>query len=120
MGGDQTTAPDTLNFGLVTTNAPPQGGGGAGKYFDHVVIVIMENEGVQNICGGNPPPCHGANSTYLSSLANSYAISSQHTSINPVGSHPYSIAIIGGSTFNCSYESCPTISAPNLVDRIES
>ena len=120
MWVDQTSSPYNLNFGQVQTSPQPQTGGGTGKYFDHVVIVIMENEGVQNICGGNPPPCHGANSTYLSSLANSYAISSQYTSINPGGSQPNYIALIGGSTFNCSEESCPTMSAPNLVDRIES
>ena len=120
MWVDQPSSPYDLNFGLVTASAPPFGGGPPGNYFDHVVTVIMENEGVQNICGGSPPPCHGANSTYLSGLANSYTIGSQYTSINPGGSQPNYIALISGSTFNCTEASCPTISAPNLVDRIES
>src|SRR5438046_8896360 len=29
----------------------------AGTYFDHVVVVIMEDHGIQQICGSSPPPC---------------------------------------------------------------
>lgn len=120
MWVDQPSSPYNLNFGLVTTSPQPQSGAGTGTYFDHVVIVVMENEGVQNICGGNPPPCQGASSPYMSQLANTYTVSSQYTSINPGGSQPNYVALISGSTFNCTEESCPTISAPNLVDRLES
>ncbi|HXL50727.1 MAG TPA: hypothetical protein VN949_02825, partial [Candidatus Limnocylindrales bacterium] len=28
----------------------------AGSYFDHVVIILMENEGVYDICLSSPPP----------------------------------------------------------------
>src|SRR5947199_8641463 len=47
-------------------------------YFDHVVIILMENEGINHICNRNPPPCSGTNSPYMSSLANSYSISQQY------------------------------------------
>ncbi|MBO0889177.1 hypothetical protein J2P12_08780, partial [Candidatus Bathyarchaeota archaeon] len=52
-----------------------------GVYFDHVVVITMENEGISDICGRNPPPCNGVNSTYMSSLANSYGIAQQYTSL---------------------------------------
>src|SRR3989449_3973143 len=48
-----------------------------GTYFDHLVVIMMENEGISQICGGNPPPCNGPNSPYMSSLANTYGIASQ-------------------------------------------
>src|SRR5260370_8730723 len=35
----------------ATTVAP------SGSYFDHVVIILIENHGVYDICLSSPPPC---------------------------------------------------------------
>ncbi|HEX9240104.1 MAG TPA: hypothetical protein VF910_05560, partial [Candidatus Bathyarchaeia archaeon] len=35
-----------------TQAAPP-----SGTYFDHIVVVIMEDHGIYDICGDSPPPC---------------------------------------------------------------
>src|SRR6266705_5424917 len=48
-------------------------GASNGAYFDHVVIIMIENDGINDICNGSPPPCSGTNSHYMSSLANSYS-----------------------------------------------
>ena len=95
-----------------------------GSYFDHVLVIMLENEGISDICGGNPPPCNGANTPYLSSLANSNGISQQYLSL--IGtSQPNYVGILGGSIFTCTrtFGTCPapgTIQSPNLVDRIEA
>src|SRR5690242_16683181 len=62
----------------TVTQVPP-----TGSYFDHIVTIIMENQGIQNICGQGPPPCNGPYSPTLSALANNYGISAQFLSINP-------------------------------------
>src|SRR2546426_2111468 len=93
-------------------NPPP------GTYFDHLVVIMMENEGISQICGGNPPPCNGSNSPYMSSLANTYGIGSQYVALNKT-SLPNYVGMIGGSTYGCA-ATCPTITSPNLVDRFEA
>src|SRR3989449_2350796 len=89
-----------------------------GTYFDHLVVIMMENEGISQICGGNPPPCNGSNSPYMSSLANTYGIGSQYVALNKT-SLPNYVGMIGGSTYGCA-ATCPTITSPNLVDRFEA
>src|SRR3989442_13978895 len=79
---------------------------------------MMENEGISQICGGNPPPCNGSNSPYMSSLANTYGIGSQYVALNKT-SLPNYVGMIGGSTYGCA-ATCPTITSPNLVDRLEA
>ena len=93
-------------------NTPP------GTYFDHLVVIVMENEGISQICGGNPPPCNGPNSPYMSSLANTYGVASQYVALNKT-SLPNYVGMIGGSTYGCA-ATCPTITSPNLVDRFEA
>jgi len=100
----------------TSTQSPPP----AGNYFDHIVTIIMENQGIENICGGNPPPCNGSNSPFLSTIGNNYALATQYNSVNPGGSQPNYVGLIGGSTFNCGIDSCPAnINATNLVDSLE-
>src|SRR6266571_1756786 len=73
-----------------------------------------------NIRGGNPPPCNGSNSPFLSTIGNNYALATQYNSVNPGGSQPNYVGLIGGSTFNCGIDSCPAnINATNLVDSLE-
>ena len=40
-----------------SADATTQASTTAGTYFDHVVVVIMEDHGIQEICGSSPPPC---------------------------------------------------------------
>src|SRR5579864_208788 len=94
---------------------------GPGTYFDHVVTIIMENQGIENICGANPPPCNGSNSPFLSTIGSNYALASQFNSINPGGSQPNYVGLIAGSTFKCGLDVCPAnINATNLVDILEN
>ena len=80
----------------------------------------MENWGIANICGSNPPPCNGSNTPYMSSLANNYSLGVQYTSvIHPLSSEPNYVAVIGGSTFSCP-SNCANINAPTLIDRFQT
>src|SRR5438093_2399324 len=48
-----------LASGQSTTT--PQTSMATGAYFDHTVIIIMEDHGIQDVCAQNPPPCLGSN-----------------------------------------------------------
>src|SRR5881296_2264573 len=93
----------------------------AGTYFDHVVVVIMEDHGIQEICGSSPPPCQSTmGAPYMAGLANSYAIGSQYLGVTHYSQADY-LAMLGGTTDNCSSAGCPwPFSGPNLVDRLEA
>jgi PKD repeat protein len=104
----------------VSTN--PQTATTSGAYFDHLVVIMMEDEGISNVCGGNPPPCNGSTTPYLSSLANSYGIGQQYLSLIPQ-SWPDYYGILGASIFGCPSNCYPapgSINAPNLVDRFQA
>jgi PKD repeat protein len=91
-----------------------------GTYFDHIVIIIMEDHGIVDVCAQNPPPCSSANGApYMASLANGYTIGTQYLGINHFSEANYK-ALLGGDTFGCSNSGCPPVSNPNLVDRLES
>jgi phosphoesterase family protein len=93
-----------------------------GAYFDHLVIIMMENEGIYDICQSNPPPCDGSNAPYMSGLANSYGIGDQYLSL--IGtSWPDYYGILGASIYGCPsncYPATGSITATNLVDRFEA
>src|SRR5881296_3324432 len=93
----------------------------AGTYFDHVVVVIMEDHGIQEICGSSPTPCQSTmGAPYMAGLANSYAIGSQYLGVTHYSQADY-LAMLGGTTDNCSSAGCPwPFSGPNLVDRLEA
>jgi len=111
------SAPRLANLVSATTT---QSGVMTGTYFDHAVIVIMEDHGIVDICAQNPPPCSGANGApYMAGLANSYAVGTQYLGINHFSEANY-IALLGGDTFGCSNNGCPPVSNPNLVDRLET
>src|SRR5438309_11272744 len=104
----------SVGVAQATTVAP------SGSYFDHVVIILMENQGVYDICLSSPPPCSTSGpAPYMAGLANAYGIGSQYLSLINT-SQPNYVALIGGSTLGCNSSGCPTITAPNLVDRFES
>src|SRR5438093_2102139 len=98
-----------------------------GNYFDHLVVIMMENEGINDICGSNPPPCNGSNTPYMSSLANSYGISQQYLSL-VITSWPNYYGILGAflpsgcSTTNPGpcYPPAGSLTNPNLIDRFDA
>jgi len=94
-------------------------GSSVGTYFDHVVVILMENEGVHDICNDSPPPCLTTEAPYIAGLANNYTIGSQYLSLITT-SQPNYVALISGSTRGCTSSGCPIITAPNLVDRFEA
>ena len=107
-----------LASGQSTTT--PQTSMATGAYFDHTVIIIMEDHGIQDVCAQNPPPCLGSNGDpYMASLANNYAIGSQYLGVNHFSQANY-LALLGGDTFGCGNNGCPPVSNPNLVDRLEA
>src|SRR5256712_4477732 len=109
-------------FGQPVAFVQPATGTPNGAYFDHVVIIMMENEGISDICNGNPPPCSGSNSPYMSSFANNNGISQQYLPLIST-SEPNYYGILGASIFGCPSNCYPPaggINAPNLVDRFEA
>ncbi len=112
-------------FGHIRSQSPtPQSIGSvqpaAGAYFDHVVIIVMENEGVGDICHQTPPPCLTSGSApYIANLANNYTIGSHYLSLITT-SQPNYVGLISGSMQGCTASGCPVITAPNLVDRFEA
>src|SRR5215472_10164534 len=70
----------------------------SGLYFDHVVVIMDENAGVYDICKSSPPPCNNSNLPYMSSLANTYGIGSQYTSLITT-SWPDYYGILGASIY---------------------
>ena len=94
-----------------------------GTYFDHVVIIVMENEGVQDICHRSPPPCltsgPSGSAPYMANLANNYTIDSHYLSLINT-SQPNYVALLSGSMQACTLSGCPTSTALNLVDRFEA
>src|SRR6266487_517142 len=94
-------------FRVAAVQTPPNG-----TFFDNIVFIIMENEGLSDICGGNPPPCSGANAPYMSSLANSNTIADNYTGLSHNSVENY-VALLGGNTTGIKY-------AKNLVDLLES
>src|SRR5881409_4315135 len=104
-----------------SADATTQASTTAGTYFDHVVVVIMEDHGIQEICGSSPPPCQSTmGAPYMAGLANSYAIGSHYLGVTHYSQADY-LAMLGGTTDNCSSAGCPwPFSGPNLVDRLEA
>src|SRR5690348_17578965 len=73
----------------------------SGTYFDHVVIIMMEDHGINNICARSPPPCLSTNGDpYAAGLANSYGVGSQYLGVSHFSQADY-IAVLGGDTLGC-------------------
>src|SRR5881296_4421757 len=92
-----------------------------GAYFDHVLVVIMEDHGMQEICGRSPPPCLStAGAPYMTGLANSFSIGSHYLGVTHYSQADY-LALLGADTDGCSSAGCPwPFAVPNLVDRLEA
>ena len=103
-----------------TTTLVSPASASAGTYFDHVIIILMENQGVFDICRSSPPPCSTSGpAPYMAGLANNYTIGAQYLSLIET-SQPNYVALISGSTQGCTSTDCPIIKAQNLVDRFEA
>ena len=96
----------------------------SGLYFDHIVVVIMENK---NLCDLYTH-CSGS-ATYMTNLADAYSmlLDYRYANVNP--SLPNYLALSGGTDFGCSgYDGPPhsngctntAWNAPNIVDRLET
>jgi Phosphoesterase family len=88
----------------------------AGAPFDHIVTILMENQGLCDVYTG----C-GGSATYMSQIAD------QNVLVMTWGttSHPSEgnyISLIGGDNFGHTNDGycCWGISAPNIIDRLES
>src|SRR3989454_4653509 len=92
-----------------------------GAYFDHVLVVIMEDHGMQEICGRSPPPCLStAGAPYMAGLANGFSIGSHYLGVTHYSQADY-LALLGADTDGCSSAGCPwPFAVPNLVDRLEA
>jgi hypothetical protein len=117
--------PMSLSSIFVQVNA--SGSTPSGNYFDHVVIILMENNGYCNIitsCGGSGP--------YETSLAHSFSLAgtcSSDSSCSIGGytaithpSEPNYVALFSSSTNGVTNDGqcCYQINSPNLVDRLQS
>src|SRR6059058_4932475 len=92
----------------------------SGTYFDHVVIIMMEDHGINNICARSPPPCLSTNGDpYTAGLANSYGIGSRYLGVSHFSQADY-IALLGGDTYGCVSYPCTPSSHANLVDSLEA
>src|SRR6266705_7067370 len=66
-----------------------------GAYFDHVLVVIMEDHGMQEICGRSPPPCLSTpGAPYMAGLANSFSIGSHYLGVTHYSQADY-LALLG-------------------------
>jgi PKD repeat protein len=91
-----------------------------GAYFDHAVIIVMEDHGINEICAQNPPPCMSSNGApYSAGLANKYGIGSQYLGISHFSQANY-VALLGGDIYGCVGYPCQPSSHANLVDRFEA
>ncbi len=94
----------------------------AGSDFDHVVTILMENNGLCDILTTTFGGCSGSGAgTYMTSLAGLYGLATHYTAITHP-SEPNYLALIGGSTFGYTSDGncCYVIFSPNIVDRLES
>ncbi len=95
--------------------APP------GNGVDYLLVIVMENHGLNSIIGSSSAP-------YLNQLANSYSLLTQYSFVtNP--SLPNYLALLAGSTFACGgYDGNPNTNtctnnawaSTNLVDSLEA
>ena len=109
-----------LFFGIIAASSRTNAVAPNGNYFDHALIIIMEDHGIQDVCGRSPPPCLSSNgASYMAGLANTYAVGSQYLGITHVSQTDY-MALIGGDTFGCSSSPCSPVPNSNLVDRLEA
>src|SRR5206468_12708832 len=104
----------------ITTSTTSMMAACTGTYFDHVVIIVMEDHGINQICARNPPPCLSTNGDrYAAGLANSYGVGSHYTGVSHFSQADY-IALLGGDTYGCVSYPCTPSSHANLVHSLDA
>ncbi|HEV2119256.1 MAG TPA: PKD domain-containing protein [Candidatus Bathyarchaeia archaeon] len=110
-------SPPTISRTSTTAASTPTG---AGTYFDHILIVVMEDHGLIDICARNPPPCLSTSGDpYVAGLANTYGIGSHYTGVSHFSQADY-VALLGGDTYGCVGYPCTPSAHVNLVDSLEA
>jgi chitodextrinase len=107
LGLGYTTSHLSANIQSVATpNAP------TAPAFNYVVVILMENHGLNDIIGS---------ATYMTTLANTYGLATQYTAVSHP-SEPNYLALVGGDTFGISSDGvcCWTINSTNIIDRFET
>jgi len=115
---------------LSITNSGVVSGPLLGKWFDYVVVIMMENHSINLTYykGVGTNTCLG-NCTYFSSLANSNGLAKEYTDDSiQAGSLGDYVAITSGyGTLDSGCNSsppgssgCPFLQIPNIIDRLES
>ena len=90
----------------------PSCGATAGKYFDHSVTILMENNDLQSVL---------SQGTFESNLAHQFTLSTGYSGVSHPSEPNYSALISGHITPNSNDGiCCGQDSGPNLVDRLES
>ena len=84
--------------------------------YDHVFLIIMENEGCNGIIGNQYAPI-------LNALANDYGLATNYSGVGDP-SEPNYVAMLGGDTFGISDDNPywfpgHTVSASNLLSQLE-
>jgi hypothetical protein len=104
--------------------APLRPSAAAGLYFDHLVVILMENKDLCDVltyCGGFSP--------YLTRLADASGLADEERYCHMNPSLPNYLCLTGGSDFGCEgYSGNPNSNActgaawnaPNIVDRLEA
>jgi hypothetical protein len=99
------------NAAVITSGLP--------LWFEHVVVILMENHGINATYGRQ---CMG-NCTYFGYLANTTSLAEDYTNNHVPGSLGDYIALTSGDgsvTCNTAPGSCGPFNEANIVDRIES
>ncbi len=113
------SAPLPTMSGSSALTQAPLAAKATGGPFDYIVIIVMENQGINSILGNSAAP-------YLNRLDHMYSLAKHYSAIDHP-SLPNYLALVGGSTFDCGgYDGNPnsnscTSSAwgsPNLVDSL--
>ncbi len=97
------------SFAPLASTQPNSSAPSRGKYFDHVVIVILENQGTKQAL---------ADPNIASLVKGGAWFSNYHGLAHP--SLPNYLAIVAGSTFGVTRDHLVTpLKAPSIVDRLE-
>jgi acid phosphatase len=110
----------TNNSGFVT-------GPFSGKWFDYIVVIMMENHSINNTYDNGRHSCFG-NCTYYTSLANSNGLAEEYTADGVMGGSAGDYIAITSGYGNLSQpcnngpfaSGCQLLQIPNIVDRLES
>ena len=94
-----------LSSGVHTATAAP-----SGKYFDHVVTIVMENRDLPSVLAHGP---------YQASLAKNYSLATGYSGVDHP-SEPNYCVMIGATTTGCADDGTCCANTSNLVDRFES